>query len=114
VDARSDLYAVGCVAFWLLTGSLVFKGVTPMETLVMHVSREPEPPSRRTTRAIPPDLDEIVLSCLAKDPDARPQTADQLAEGLARARIGEEWTRDQAMAWWNANVSPPSAAPAPR
>jgi hypothetical protein len=114
VDARSDLYAVGCVAYWLLTGSLVFRGVTPMETLVMHVSREPEAPSRRTTRAIPPDLEEIVLSCLAKDPEARPQTADQLAERLAQARIGEEWTREQAMAWWKANVSPPSAVPAPR
>ena len=114
VDARSDLYAVGCVAYWLLTGSLVFKGVTPMETLVMHVSREPEPPSRRTTRAIPPDLDGIVLSCLAKDPAQRPQTADELAERLVRARIGEAWTREQAMAWWEANVSPPSAVPAPR
>ena len=114
VDARSDLYAVGCVCYWLLTGSLVFKGVTPMETLVMHVSREPEPPSRRTTRAIPSDLEEIVLSCLAKDPEARPRTADQLAERLAQARIGEEWTREQALAWWEVNVNPPSAAPAPR
>ena len=114
LDARTDLYAVGCVAYWLLTGSLVFKGVTAMETLVMHVSREPEPPSRRTNRPIPPDLDEIVLACLAKNPAARPQTADGLAERLGRARIGEVWTREQAMAWWQANVSPPSASPAPR
>ena len=114
LDARTDLYAVGCVAYWLLTGTLVFKGVTAMETLVMHVSREPEPPSRRTNRPIPPDLDEIVLACLAKNPAARPQTADGLAERLGRARIGEVWTREQAMAWWQANVSPPSASPAPR
>jgi serine/threonine protein kinase len=114
VDARSDLYAVGCVAYWLLTGSLVFKGVTPLETLVMHASREPDAPSRRTTRPIPADLEEIVLACLAKDPAARPQTADELAARLAQARIGEEWTREKAMAWWEANVSPPSAAPAPR
>jgi eukaryotic-like serine/threonine-protein kinase len=114
VDARSDLYAVGCVAYWLLTGSLVFRGVTPMETVVMHVSREPEPPSQRTTRPIPPDLEGIVLSCLAKNPAERPQTADELAERLVRARIGEAWTREQAMAWWEANVSPPSAVPAPR
>jgi eukaryotic-like serine/threonine-protein kinase len=114
VDARTDLYAVGCVAYWLLTGTLVFKGATAMETLVMHVSREPEPPSRRTNRPIPPDLDEIVLACLAKNPAARPQTADELAERLGRARIGEVWSREQAMAWWQANVSPPSASPAPR
>jgi serine/threonine-protein kinase len=114
VDARTDLYAVGCVAYWLLTGTLVFKGVTAMETVVMHVSREPEPPSRRTNRPIPPDLDEIVLACLAKNPAARPQTADELAERLGRARIGELWTREQAMAWWQANLSPPSASPAPR
>jgi hypothetical protein len=114
VDPRSDLYAVGCVAYWLLTGSLVFKGVTPLETLVMHVSREPEPPSRRTSRLIPPDLEEIVLSCLAKDPAARPQTADELAARLAQARIGAPWTREEAMAWWEANLSPPAAAPVPR
>jgi hypothetical protein len=114
VDARSDLYAVGCVAYWLLTGSLVFKGVTAMETLVMHVSREPDPPSQRTTRAIPPDLEDIVLACLAKDPGARPQTADELAARLARTRVEDEWTPEHAMAWWQANVTPPFAAPAPR
>jgi hypothetical protein len=114
VDARSDLYAVGCVAYWLLTGSLVFKGVTPVETMVMHVSREPEPPSRRTTRPIPADLESIVLACLSKDPAARPQTADELAARLRETRLEGEWTRDHARAWWEANVSPPSAAPAPR
>ena len=114
VDARSDLYAVGCVAYWLLTGSLVFKGVTPVETLVMHVSREPDPPSRRTSRPIPPDLEAIVLACLSKDPAARPQTADELGARLAGARVGEPWTRDMAKAWWEANLSPPSGARAPR
>ena len=100
IDARSDLYALGCVAYWLLTGGLVFKGVTPMETLVMHVSREPEPPSRRTGRPIPPDLEAIVLACLAKDPGSRPQTADELSARLAGARVGEPWTREQARDWW--------------
>jgi eukaryotic-like serine/threonine-protein kinase len=114
VDARSDIYALGCVAYWLLTGTLVFKGVTPLETLVMHVSREPEPLSRRTDRRVPPELEAIVLACLAKDPAARPQTADELAARLAETRLAAEWTQARARAWWEANVSPTAAASAPR
>jgi serine/threonine-protein kinase len=112
VDARSDIYAVGCVAYWLLTGSLVFKGITPMETIVLHVNREPEPPSRRTTRPIPADLEEIVLACLAKDPADRPQTADELAMRLGSVRVAEDWTPLRAKEWWDENrpVSQPSAA----
>jgi serine/threonine-protein kinase len=120
VDARSDLYALGCVAYWLLTGTLVFKGTTVLETVVLHVNREPDPPSRRTTRPIPADLEAIVLACLAKDPARRPQTADELAERLAATGLGESWTPAEARAWWEAHraapgrVSPPAAAPAPR
>ncbi len=114
VDARSDIYALGCVAYWLLTGSLVFKGVTPVETLVMHVSREPDAPSRRTGRPIPAALETIVLDCLAKNPAARPQTADELAARLGATGLAEEWTQARARDWWEANVSPPAAAPAPR
>jgi eukaryotic-like serine/threonine-protein kinase len=101
VDGRSDLYAVGCVAYWLLTGTTVFKGSTPMETIVMHVHKEPEPPSRRTRLAIPADLEAIVLACLAKDPAARPQTADELAARLASVRLEREWTGERAREWWD-------------
>jgi serine/threonine-protein kinase len=124
VDGRSDIYAVGCVAYWLLTGTLVFKGTTPMETIVLHVNREPEPPSRRTTQAIPADLEEILLACLAKDPASRPQTADELAVRLGSVRTTEEWTPERARTWWGENgggpangapaVSSPAAPPAPR
>jgi len=112
VDGRSDIYALGCVAYWLLTGSLVFKGTTPMETIVLHVNREPELPSRRTTRAIPADLEEIVLACLAKDPADRPQTADELAMRLGSVRVGEEWTPLRAKEWWDENrpATPAGAA----
>jgi hypothetical protein len=101
VDARSDLYAVGGVAYWLLTGTLVFKGGTPMETLVMHVHREPEPPSHRTELAIPPELEAIVLDCLSKDPGGRPQTADQLVERLAAVPLAQEWNDSRAGEWWD-------------
>ena len=76
VDGRSDLYSLGCVAYWLLTGTTVFKGRTPLETMMMHVHREPEPPSQRSGRASPAELEALVLACLAKDPDDRPRSAD--------------------------------------
>ena len=64
IDSRADLYALGCVAYWLLTGQLVFEGKNPMEVLVHHVQSEPTPPSQRSEFEIPP-LDELILCCLA-------------------------------------------------
>ncbi len=101
VDARSDLYALGCVAYWLLTGTLVFQGATPIETIAMHIHAEPDLPSRRTTRPIPPGLEALVLACLAKDPGARPQTADDLARRLGALGLEPEWTPDRAREWWS-------------
>jgi serine/threonine-protein kinase len=100
VDARSDLYGVGGVAYWLLTGTLVFKGATPMETIVMQVHRKPEPPSHRSELPIPPELESIVLDCLAKEPGNRPQTADELAARLAAVPLAREWTDGRAREWW--------------
>lgn len=103
---------VAWLVSWLLTGSLVFKGSTPMETIVLQVNREPEPPSRRTTRTIPAHLEEIALACLSKDPADRPQTADELATRLGSVRMAEEWTPLRAREWWNQNqpASPAGAA----
>jgi serine/threonine-protein kinase len=101
VDARSDLYSLGCVAYWLLTGTTVFRGRTPLETMMMHVHRAPEPPSERTDRALPPELEALVLACLAKDPDQRPQTADELSARLAAVPLAGTWTTAQARAWWD-------------
>jgi serine/threonine-protein kinase len=101
VDARTDLYALGCVAYWLLTGTLVFEGATPIETIAMHIHTEPDLPSRRTTRPIPAELEALVLACLAKDPRARPQSADELAGRLAALRLEREWTPERARAWWD-------------
>jgi len=109
VDGRSDLYSVGCVAYWLLTGTTVFQGQTPMETIVMHVNREPEPPSRRTTQAIPPALESIILECLAKHPESRPQTADELAARLAAVHLERDWTSERAREWWEQHRPGPHA-----
>jgi hypothetical protein len=110
VDGRSDLYAVGCVAYWLLTGDLVFRGRTPMETMVMHARHDAPPPSRRTELPIPPALDALVLACLAKDPSERPNTAEELAERLATIRLTQRWTAERAREWWNRH-QPQVAAP---
>jgi serine/threonine-protein kinase len=101
LDGRSDLYAVGCVAYWLLTGSMVFQGQTAMETIVMHVNQEPEPPSRRTTQPIPPELEALILDCLAKRPELRPQTADELLARLDSVRLDREWTLARSRQWWD-------------
>jgi eukaryotic-like serine/threonine-protein kinase len=82
VDGRADLYSVGCVAYFLLTGQLVFEGDTPMGTVLRHVQQEPVPPSLRTDNAIPPEIERVVLWCLAKAPEARPQSAGALMAAL--------------------------------
>ena len=68
VDSRADIYATGCVAYWLLTGQYVFTADTPMGILMHHARTPPTPPSTRTDRPIPPALERLVLDCLAKDP----------------------------------------------
>jgi eukaryotic-like serine/threonine-protein kinase len=99
-DARSDIYAVGCTAYWMLTGQLVFEGTTAMDTLMQHAHTAPVPPSQRTEVPVPAALDLLVLACLEKDPDRRPQTADDLSAGLLACRT-KPWSRDDARLWWD-------------
>jgi serine/threonine-protein kinase len=105
IDGRVDLYALGCVAYWLLTGHLVFDGETAMAMVVRHVNEEPAPPSSRSEHEIDPELDRIILDCLAKDPDARPRSAQELSERLVAVerRIGE-WSPERAERWWRAHL----------
>ena len=104
VDARVDLYATGCVAYWLLTGQLVFDDASPTAMLVHHAHTVPAPPSTRTELPIPAALDRLVLACLEKDPSRRPQSARELSEQLAGAVGGEPWSEAQAHAWWARHV----------
>jgi serine/threonine-protein kinase len=101
VDHRADIYATGCLMYWLLTGQLVFTGETSMQLLVQHAQATPAPPSRRTELPIPESLDAIVLACLAKDPNQRPQTARDLASRLSAVPVGAAWTPERARAWWD-------------
>jgi serine/threonine-protein kinase len=100
VDHRADIYGIGCLAYWLLTGQLVFTGETPMQLLVRHAQATPDPPSARTELPIPKELDAIVLACLAKDPADRPQSARELAARLDALPVRSEWTPELARAWW--------------
>lgn len=100
IDGRTDVYSLGCVAYWLLTGQLVFSRDNPVAMVVDHVKAEPEAPSRRTELGIPEELDGIVLRCLAKSPDERYQSVDELAEALERVNLAEPWGRMRAAEWW--------------
>jgi serine/threonine-protein kinase len=87
VDGRADLYSLGCVAYYLLTGHLVFEGETPLQTIVKHLQLPPEPPSRRTDRPIPAELERLVVACLEKRPEDRPPSAAALSVALAGVAI---------------------------
>jgi hypothetical protein len=100
VDGRADIYATGCVAYWLLTGQYVFTADTPMGLLLKHAHTVATPPSARTHLPIPAALDQLVLSCLAKEPAKRPQSARELSSRLAEVEGTHEWTQDRARDWW--------------
>jgi serine/threonine-protein kinase len=102
-DPRSDLYALGCVAYWLLTGTLVFDGRSAVEVMMGHANDAPVPPSSRSELPIHPDLDRIVLDCLQKDPARRPSDARELSGRFAECeRRMDAWTDARAVSWWNA------------
>ncbi|MEO7271537.1 MAG: serine/threonine-protein kinase [Vicinamibacterales bacterium] len=99
VDGRADIYALGCVAYYLLTGQQVFDGATAMQVLSKHLQMAPAPPSRTAPPGVPAALDEVILACLAKDPADRPQTAAELAARLAAIGL-QPWSDEMARAWW--------------
>jgi eukaryotic-like serine/threonine-protein kinase len=107
VDGRADIYATGCVAYWLLTGQFVFTAETPMGLLLAHAHTPPTPPSARTELPIPRALDDLVVSCLAKDPANRPQSARELSLRLAEVEGASAWTQDRAREWWATHLALP-------
>ena len=104
VDRRADVYALGCVAYFLLTGELVFEGDTPMKMFLQHLNAQPVPPSQRTELPIPRELDRLVLACLEKDPNKRPQDAEQLLRMARDYRSPESWDNDAAKRWWEMHL----------
>jgi eukaryotic-like serine/threonine-protein kinase len=108
VDARADLYALGCVAYYLLTGDQVFTGDTVLKVITQHLHAVPVPPSERTELPIPATLERLVLACLAKKPEERPQNARQLAQSLDTID-GMTWGEEEAGRWWSQH-HPPQAS----
>jgi serine/threonine-protein kinase len=100
VDGRADLYSLGCVAFWMLTGMLVFEAESPTHMLMQHVQNEPRRPSDLAEVRIPEALDGIVLRCLKKNPGDRPASARELGEELGSVECREPWTQERARKWW--------------
>jgi len=109
VDHRADIYALGCVGYWLLTGRLVFEGDTPVKMMLEHIRSAPEPPSRYSELEIPPELDAILLACLAKNPADRPADTAELSRRLEQIPACDPWTKERADAWWDAHL--PASAP---
>ena len=117
VDRRADLYALGCVAYWLLTGQLVFEADNPLRMLIQHIQAEPVPPSQRTGLALPARLERLIMRCLAKDPARRPSTADEILAELDAVELDEPWDQSRARAWWEVHrhvTAPEAAAGEPR
>jgi serine/threonine-protein kinase len=100
VDWRADIYSLGCVAYYMLTGQVVFSGDTPLATALAHVRNAPVPPRLRSELSIPSALDALIMECLAKDPAARPSSAGVVSKRLAQAVAADAWTLDAARTWW--------------
>ena len=99
VDARSDLYAVGAVGYFLLTGQTVFNAKTLGELCQQQIAASPDPPSKRLDRPVSAELEHAILGCLEKNRAKRPQTARDLEAMLDR--VQQSWSRGEAETWWS-------------
>lgn len=99
VDARTDLYSLGAVGYFLLTGRNVFEGSTVVEICGHHLHTEPVPPSECLGSPLPEALEELILDCLQKDPCKRPQSAAEVARRLELCEV-QPWTVSDARQWW--------------
>jgi serine/threonine-protein kinase len=104
LDRRVDIYALGCVAYFLLTGEQVFAAPSPMKLLMQHVTATPVPPSERSPHPIPPALEKMVMACLNKNPEKRPASIDDLLRMIATTEANR-WEQSAARLWWDAHLN---------
>jgi serine/threonine-protein kinase len=109
LDARSDLYSLGCVAYWMLAGRTVFERNSPMATLLAHAQTPPTPLSQFRPD-VPAPLEKLVMMCLEKEPSRRPPSALDLYGRLERAAVEPPWTNREAVGWWNQHMGPAPAS----
>ncbi len=101
LDGRSDLYCLGAVAYWMITGKPPFEAQSSVELLIEHVKATPLKPSEAVEAGVPPELDAIVMRCLEKQPDDRFQSAAELEYALGAFDLGEPWDFQRAREWWS-------------
>ena len=109
IDGRLDLYSLGCAGYFLLTGELVFEADSALRMIGQHLQAAPIPPSIRSGRAVPEELDRIILACLAKEPAGRPGSATELSNRLAAVDL-VPWSPQEAQSWWETNLGAPVPA----
>jgi len=104
VNGRADLYSLGCVAYWLLSGCLVFEADSPLQMVLHHLNSPPPPLSSRTEFRLPPGLERLVHRCLEKDPERRPSSAAELACELKKIPLPRPWNQERATRWWRSHL----------
>ncbi len=107
-DLRVDLYSLGCVAYWLVTGQLVFPAGSAVEVMYAHAKTPATRPSRRVELPIPAAFEDLIMACLEKDPERRPASAQIMSAQLAACAAASPWTPDRAEKWWAAHRPAPS------
>lgn len=100
VDARSDIYSLGGVAYFLLTGRPVFEGTSGVAVCMQRLIKSPEPPSTVLKRAIDPDLESLIMDCLSRNPADRPQTVREVKSRLEKCSTARDWSFERAEEWW--------------
>jgi serine/threonine-protein kinase len=114
VEERSDLYSLGCVAYYLLTGKLLFDETSSIKMALAHATREPIAPSRVARQSIPPALERLILACLEKKPADRPVSAAAVSREITENGLSAGWTPERAFAWWRDHLAEKLAPTVPR
>ena len=112
VDARSDIYSLGAVGYWLLTGKTMFDDQEVEALMEQQVKGTPRPPAERLGKEVSADLAALIMQCLAKPPEQRPANAEALEQALTRCASAGKWTQSDAEQWWRTNVVAVELSPA--